>query len=746
MFKNSLKIDHFKSLSFQINFTTNTEPKETTITIKNLLDMIVPKIVFSKYEFNSNSLTYLLKGCQYGITTEIYRIISENKFKDFAFQSRIRNSLNSKSLISNDTLIHIFNNQICNSDNKETNRINNIVDLNTNILNNKIGTNEMKYDSSLSFLEYIQKHVLELLDDSNLMIIKSWVDTQRKNINTFLLSDELFRFELWLNKTYLNNFSHIYVPPDSYENDNSTINDRPSFYFSEKISNLTSQLLPTKNNSTNTSFIKPKLSDLKFTNRAYRQFFASTHTQFSNIRMIPNYTYEFTDYRITGDDYVISRPFLINKNGSYVIDSLDSFLFKPNDLNFLFTIDNNFKFNINDDNKNYHFYSYFTLIPDHSDFLTSEWKYNVQLKIAIYDNKTDNGNDPSIRLYVRDGNFVDPPKLDRLKFIPGRLNILSDFSSNFTYLENEFGFSEVHKNLCKSYNVEKLRIGTMIRFMSCQIYNTPVTYNYIKSKLISSYVLINFDEDDNEGKLMGIVAIDNPATKGKLITSDSYCMSSFKKYLTFYQADSNSISSKSDYQLLDSNLDYYINIRKISSFYWYFNFVPFDINSNSIDYVQIFLPFQREYVKFTGKEIFDGVRKLIYIPDPSIGGKVLYVTIFYNDKFEHKDARMNFNCVIIESFSYTHKSLIEFFSSKLDFYKKKNYGLKIGLGIAFGCVGLGILILFSVWAYRRCYKNSTVTLVTEKKQYNELQNSSMVIQRSNNLSIVDPNKVTIELK
>lgn len=752
IFRNSLKIDHFKALSFQINFS-NTDSKQTTNTIRNLLDMAVPKIIFSNLEFNNNSLTYFLKGCQYGITTEIYRIISEQRFRNFSFTNRLRDTLNSKNLISTnskDSLIHIFNNQVCNSDNKEINRISNVVDLNSNLNENTIESKEIKIDSSLLFLEYIQSEILKLMNDSNLLIVKSWVDTQRKNPNSFLISDELDRFELWLNNTYFNNFSHIYVPPDSYDNENTIINDRPFFYFSQIVTDITKNLTAknniTQGNSTSIMNKKPKLEDLKFSNRTYRQYFANTHTHFTNIRMIPNFSYEYTDYRIVGDDFVISKPFLMNRNGSFVIDNIDSFLFKPSDLNFLFTIDENFRFKRDDDEKKYHFYSYFNLIPDHSDFITSEWKYNVQLKIAIYDNRTESGNDPSIRLYVNNGKFIDPPKLDKIKFIPGRLNILSDISSNFTALENHFGFSEVHKNLCKIYDVEKLRIGTMIRYISCQIYNSPVSYNYVKSKLISSHILINFEEDDNEIRLMGVIALDNPVAKGKLITSDSYCLSSFRKYLSFYDVNTNKFNSKQDYQLIDSKLDYYIDINKLTSFYWTFRFIPFDIKAGVIDYVQIYLPLKKEYITFTGKEIFDYERKIVYLPDPSIGGKVMYVTIFFNDKYEFKNAKMNFNCVVIESFYYSHKSIIEFYSSKLDFYKKSNNGLKIGLGIAFGLVGLGMLILFSVWAYRRCYKNSVVTLVTEKKQYSELQNSSMVIQRSNNLSIVDPNKVTIELK
>ena len=716
-------------------------------TLFSIIDLAVPDISFEKFEIARNKLDYYLHGCRYASTVEVHRIIPEEKFVGYKFTERYRYFFRSNNILNKDTLVKTFNDVNCLWDEFKAQNINGVIDLSRNSKINTLEITDYFYEKSLAFLQYIESEITEILNDSNIIIIRAWVDTQRIENKNLIAEKEWSDYIIhWTDSTSTgtlntklttNDFVSTYVKSTKFSNSVVNVDDliynKTGSFGNEKYYDNFNYLKEKDVDEVKNFEIPPPNPNL--TSKSFRSFFSTLHSQMSNMRTLPKYKFESDNFRLNGDNKVISNPIIVNNNTTYVIDDLDAFLFKQNDISAMFTFDisKEFRFTTKDNSGIFYIHPYFDIKHDTTAFRTSDWKFDLKLSIPIFSNKTDTQT-PQVRIFANEGDLVDPPLLEDQEFVSTRMNILSDMSTNFTRMEQAQDFTHVEENVCKIYNVEKLSIGTMVRFISCKVFDKPVTFDFIRTKLLSSMVFINLEEGDNYGSLRGAFSLKNPLARGKLITSDSYCLSSFYKYLTRYT----NIKGGDDVyaQLTDTEDDYVIAMKKIGTFEWDWSFLS-KLGRGDVESATVYLPFNDEKVVFSNIDILNGHVKKIYIEDPNIGGKEMYVTLKYTSTNQEKQI-INYGCIITEKINIDSQAIMDFINTKLP---KKKSGIIAGAVVAAFVFALSFII--ACFIYRKCYRNTVISEPqAEKKKYTEMANSSIV----NNMSLtIDPKAIKIEL-
>jgi hypothetical protein len=726
----------------------------------NVISMVKPKFYLVNFQLLRDRLSYNMVGCTKTAKIEVHRIFPENEFLGYKKTSTLNRFFKNEKIISEKTLVKVLENVPCFMINSGSYTLEGVTDLNRHPDINTLKIEDFGYNYSIDFLNYIQSELFDILDDSNIIILRAWVDGQEEDyFDKFIIQQQNDKLNMTNSEndgTKGSDENSLVETNDSDENSSVETNNSDESSSVETNSSHESSSIET-NNSHESSSIETNSNNQSMNSKntvlteelylAYRSNFISSHTQFTNMRNVPNYKFQTNNFKIEGDNKIVSNPIIVNKNSSYEIDSVDSLLFKPNDLQALFVMDEYYKFSTKKNNGTYVMYPFFEVNYDMTSFKTSEWKYDLQLNIAIFGNDTETGQ-PILQLYARNEDLITPPEVEKLSYRPVRVNILSDQSSNITTLENNQNFANVEENLCRIYDVEEFKIGTMVRFISCKIFNKPVSYDFIRWNLLSSYIFINLSEGNNRGALKGIIALNNPQMRGKLITSDSFCLSSFYKFLTKYdKIDPN--DKEHYYDLLDTPDDYYLDIVKISNFVWDFRFRIINEKIEEIQKVEVFTPFSESYFTFTRQEIFDYTFKRITLDDPNIGGKILYVTVHKVVTNSNSVNKIDFNCAVIERFYFSNKAVREFYNRLIKREDGDGHVKYIVAGVVSGVVVLSISIVLAICIYRKCYRNTVLSLpknLDTNKAYDKLNNStSMVIERSNNLSIVDPRNVEIQL-
>ena len=585
-------------------------------TLLSTSDMVDPGILFRHFELANNLLYFQLHGCRYATKVEVYRIYPEEEFVNMKTTSSIRSFFKNENMLKSNNLVKTFTNLQCYWDNKEYHTVNGVIDLTKQPNVNTLLKTDFNYNFSTQFLEFVQTELAEVLNDSNIIMFKAYVDTQRSNVEDDALLSNLNNRYLHDSENYKSKENHNNNNNDSNtkkkehprqtseddavsteNNDNKDITDNSntnaenstaSYNITNNSTNSTTTPNETRNttensegflssNSTETNTTneeeteenKPDIdfSVLNFDDDYFKEQFIKYHSLETNLRMVPKFHFQSKNVIYDGDDKVISHPVLVNKNGSYVIDDIDSMLFKPIDLQAMFVLDDGYRFTTDTNNGSYYLYPFFEIVYEHQGFKTSQWKFDLKLNVAIYGNSTGDVT-PKVQIYAKREDIISPPQLKNMDFTAVRMNILSDLSYNHSTIENDLNFSSLKENLCKIYDVEELNIGSMVRFVTCQIFDGPITYDYIKTYLLSAYIHINLnDGDDNNGALKGVIALNNPEMRGKLITSDAFCLSSFYKFITKYDSK-NQRSDGQYYDISDTEDDYYIDFRKVSNFVW----------------------------------------------------------------------------------------------------------------------------------------------------------------------------------
>lgn len=660
--------------------------------ILTISDMISPQIYFKNYIITTNVLYFTLLGCREAYNIEIHRIFPEDEFEGYKYASSLRRFFKNETMLNNDTLVSTIKNIPCFWNGGKQLEISNVVDLTRHPDINTLEVDEYQYSYSMNFLNYIQSELFDILNDSNIIMLKAVMDSQVYEIEDY---------EEYINKNNTD-ISNIYGN-QTYINENN------------------------------------------FDNDTYKNEFVKEHTHLVNTRMVPNYNYTSDNYHTKGNNKVISNPIIVNKNTSYEIDSIDSLLFKPNDLKALFTLSTLEGFNFGK-KLTYTIYSFFEVVYDSTNSQTSDWKYKLKLNIAIYTNNT-NTDKPTVQLYAKDGDIVTPSILKDDSFTAVRLNILTDLSTNITTIEQKRDFSKTIENVCKYYHVEKYNIGTMIKYVSCDIFSESVNYDYIRNKLLSAYIFINLQEEGNHGVLSGVIALDNYQMKGKQVTSDSFCISSFYKYLTkFDKLDKG--KEKYYYQLLDTDDDYYILINKLSNYEFNMNIYS-NYDYSMISKIVVYSPFNNEEIVYTTEELIANTPKKLILDNSNIGGKVVYVTIFKKTDTSTEVNRLDFNCVIIEQAYFDNESIKQFYESEFrtsGISKLALIFIIVGSVICFVGVSMFLCCLLRILRKNLPKRRFvTVSHVNQEKSYNNINGSTIVMERSNNLSIIDHRQVDIEL-